>query len=265
VSELSIQNSDGLQIQSVDDWFRLAPPQKGEKQWKDGRSAKELAKAWFRGGTAAVPSEVAALFQRHPDTRGIRVERCVAEKVTKLDNFRGTHRHHDLVLHGQGAMGRIVAGIEAKADEPFGLTIRERLARARPGSNLPQRICMLAGSVFGRAVDSTIEPLRYQLLHGFAGTLIEAKDCGAAVAVFIIHEFHSDKCDPAKVRQNAEDYERFVRALKAQPTPQGELTGPITVPGGRYVPACGIQTGNIRAFIGRAVSDCRTAGTQRNA
>ena len=30
-------------ISSLDDWFRLAPPEKGAVQWKDGRSAKELA------------------------------------------------------------------------------------------------------------------------------------------------------------------------------------------------------------------------------
>ena len=38
---------NGHNIHSVDDWLRFAPPEKGESHWKDGRSAKELAKAWF--------------------------------------------------------------------------------------------------------------------------------------------------------------------------------------------------------------------------
>jgi hypothetical protein len=32
-------------IHTVDDWFRLAPPAGGARQWVDGKSAKELAKA----------------------------------------------------------------------------------------------------------------------------------------------------------------------------------------------------------------------------
>ncbi len=35
------------EIRSVDDWFRLAPPKRGEHHWQDGRSAKELARAYF--------------------------------------------------------------------------------------------------------------------------------------------------------------------------------------------------------------------------
>ena len=31
------------EIRSVEDWFEYAPPKKGERHWKDGRSAKELA------------------------------------------------------------------------------------------------------------------------------------------------------------------------------------------------------------------------------
>jgi len=58
MSPLLIQSSDGKPIRSIDDWFNLAPPKKGRKQWKDGRSAKELAKAWFRTGRAKVPEEL---------------------------------------------------------------------------------------------------------------------------------------------------------------------------------------------------------------
>lgn len=32
------------EIRSVDDWFKVAPPKGKDKQWKDGYSAKELAK-----------------------------------------------------------------------------------------------------------------------------------------------------------------------------------------------------------------------------
>ena len=36
------------QITTVDEWLEWAGPLGGEKQWADGRSAKEVAKAWCR-------------------------------------------------------------------------------------------------------------------------------------------------------------------------------------------------------------------------
>jgi hypothetical protein len=40
--------------------------------------------------------------------------------VTRLDDFRGEHRNHDLVAVGEAAGGRTLLAIEAKADESFG-------------------------------------------------------------------------------------------------------------------------------------------------
>ncbi|MCK4311925.1 MAG: hypothetical protein KAW88_04245 [Candidatus Cloacimonetes bacterium] len=36
-------------INNIDDWKKLCPPEGGDKQWKDGRSAKELAKELDKG------------------------------------------------------------------------------------------------------------------------------------------------------------------------------------------------------------------------
>jgi hypothetical protein len=43
-------------------------PSRGGKQWKDRRSAKELAKAWFRTREPKVPEEFELLFKSHPST-----------------------------------------------------------------------------------------------------------------------------------------------------------------------------------------------------
>jgi hypothetical protein len=39
----------GQIIDSVDDWFRLAPPAGRQTQWVTYRSAKELARRWVGG------------------------------------------------------------------------------------------------------------------------------------------------------------------------------------------------------------------------
>jgi hypothetical protein len=46
-------------VSSVSDWFTEWKPQMGLRHWQDGKSAKELAKAWFprdRGPQVSSPS-----------------------------------------------------------------------------------------------------------------------------------------------------------------------------------------------------------------
>jgi hypothetical protein len=53
---------DGCEIHSIADWFNFAPPRGGLRHWVDGRSAKELARAWFPpAGGLSVPEEFLAL------------------------------------------------------------------------------------------------------------------------------------------------------------------------------------------------------------
>ena len=51
--------------------------------------------------------------------------------MTELDDFRGEPRNNDMVLLGDAAGRRIVVGLEAKADEPFGDIIAEYI-KGRP-------------------------------------------------------------------------------------------------------------------------------------
>jgi hypothetical protein len=252
LGSLLIQNSNGQAIRSVKDWFDLAPPKKGKKQWKDGRSAKELAKAWFRTGDPKVPEELEALFKSHPLTEELMIERAIPERKTKLDDFRGETRNSDLILIGNAEGVRTLVGIEAKADEPFGQIIREYLEeKTGTKSKVPDRIDLLARSIFGQPIDEKLGQLHYQLLHSLAGTLIEAKQQKASLALFVVHEFISKKTNPEKVQQNKTDFERFVLAFRALEGVQiwsGIVLGPIKVNGGEFVP------GDIPALIGKVTT-----------
>ena len=249
---MQIISVSGEPIESVDDWLRLAPPARGLAHWKDGRSAKELAKAWFASGAAQVPDELAALLKSHPATAALKLESGTPEVVTKLDNYRGAARHHDLVLVGRAAGVCTLVAVEAKADEPFDDPIAKRLAKSSDGgSNLPQRIDLLCRSIFGRPCDAALGQLRYQLLHGVAGTLIEASKQEATQAVFVVHEFLSAGTDPEKAALNAQDLERFVRTLPggaAAELRHGQLGGPIMVPGGEFVPV------HLPLFVGKVTT-----------
>jgi hypothetical protein len=167
-------HKSGHEILSVEDWFSYAPPKKGELQWKDRRSAKELAQSWFRDDTPKSPDELGALMEAKFDT-GIIFDEAKPECIIELDEFVGEHRNCDLVVLCNAGAKRMVINVEAKADEPFGDLIGEYFDRkAGSGSNVPARIRQLSLALFGREPDEAIRKLRYQLLHAVAATLIEA-------------------------------------------------------------------------------------------
>ncbi len=237
-------HKSGTEIRSIDDWFLLAPPKKGIKQWKDGRSAKELAKAYFpSSGQPKIPNELIKLLNSHEDTKDAVIDEGIPEHIVALDNFRGEQRNCDLVLYGRVGNKPIAINIEAKADEPFGLTIQKKLdSVTNPRSNIPKRIDLLCRSLFGKTVQEMPElaNLRYQLITGAAGTLIDAESIKAHLSVFVIHVFLSNKLDVEKVDQNEKDFNKFIRLLSKNPQlklEDGELFGPIVVNGGEFVPS----------------------------
>jgi hypothetical protein len=244
---LRIQKDDH-EIATVDQWFEFAPPRGGVRQWVDGRSAKELAKAFLEGSVPATPPELRALLSSHQDLGTVDLAVGFPEYKIALDEFRGETRNADLAAVGIGKTGRVALTIEAKADEPFGGTIRETLATAPAKSNLPKRIAALAKAVFGHT-GPEIDGLRYQLLHGAAASLILAQEQSAAAALFIVLEFRGPSCSRENLDRNRSDFELFVKTLSpsAAPPATGTLTGPFLVPGGGLVPT------GLPLYVGKAV------------
>lgn len=229
---LIIQNRAGLPISTMEEWFQHAPPRLGKRHWKDLRSAKEQARAWLRNGSPEVPEELTRLFETHDDTKGFTIDLAIPELVTPLDNF-GEGRNHDLIGCGKIGGESAVIGIEAKADESFGDLISSKLGEgdAKQGSQLRNRIHALLETAFGSA-DPRCHGLRYQLLHAFVGTLIEAKKRRAKTALFVVHEFISKNLSSSNLDRNARDLNSFVRALhrgNEGPFDARRLIGPLTI------------------------------------
>jgi hypothetical protein len=235
---LIIQSQSGISIRTLQDWHVHAPPKDPVLHWKDGRSAKELARAWCGGGSPAMPHDLAELLDSHPATAGFTPELAIPERVTRLDDFRGEHRNQDLVVIGMRGVERVVLGIEAKADEPLGSRVGE-IRSGNPRSQRLARLDLLARQILGRPADTTLAHLRYQLLTGIAGALIEARQRHAALAVFLVHVFHSPGMSSTKVARNATALDDLLAVLGSAPvsrTAAGWLTDPVTVPGGPFVP-----------------------------
>ena len=98
-------------INSLEDWFEFAAPTK-EDHWKDGRSAKELAK-YILSGNGYLPQEIKDILLQIGCSQD-KIFKGEPEKITSLKVGRGTGRHHDLLLEQEK---EIVVGIEAKAND----------------------------------------------------------------------------------------------------------------------------------------------------
>jgi hypothetical protein len=239
MSPVRISSVQGEEINSLEDWFRLAPPKQKSAHWSDGRSAKELARLWTSSVPSEVPDVVATILRSHPEIENLTIESAIPEVVTRLDNLRGGHRNHDLILLGETEKKSVLIAIEAKADEPFGKTIQNYLTSLKPGSMAGERIQKLSHAIFGRSIDSELRKLRYQLFHAVAGTLIEAKKREADIAIFLVHEFITPKTKCMLIERNAEDFQMFIHTfpeLRTELIKYGSLLGPVKVRGGSFVP-----------------------------
>lgn len=238
---LTGKKEDGQPIRDLATWFEHAPPAGGSKQWKDYRSAKELARAWFRHGVARIPDELCDVIRRYKQTKGIQFHHAVAEMEIAFDDFTGGRRNADLMMWGTSKEGRnasVVVTIEAKADEEFGKSsigeTHDQALRSGKHTNAPARAQQLSRAIMGRELDETIAPLRYQLFHALAATACLAKAKNAALGLLVIHEFVSITIDFDKFVQNANDLSAFVRRINGWENAVlkcGEPLKPVRLPG----------------------------------
>jgi len=207
-------------IETLSDWKIHGKPA-STSHWKDGRSAKELARHWLSG--QAEREVVELLEPQYPD---IELIVGVAEEQTAFDTYRGGKRNHDLLVTAKYAKGALAIGVEGKADEPFGDPLWKQLESATEAhqenerSRALDRLTDLAHLFLGPAVDlshgSVGGELGYQLLTALAGTLAAAKSMNAVSAVFLAHEFDTQETERSKRAANAKQYETFISLMGAQ-------------------------------------------------
>lgn len=242
----------GTAIRDLDEWYAYAPPRKPKQQWKDFRSAKELARSWLRDGSPSMPIEYSELLHSLTLTRRFEPEFAIAEVEIPIDEFFGP-RNSDLVVIGMAGRHRIVLAVEAKADEEFAKTVAGEMQGLPTRSNKPERVARLVTAVLNRSLNAHVNTLRYQLLHSLAATAIKAKEHGAKLGVLLIHEFISLKLDFDKVAANASDLKSFVRTVpgwEQQTIVTGKLLPPIMLKGNKDVPNDQLVTiGKVRTLI----------------
>jgi hypothetical protein len=247
----------GQPIASLADWAQHAPP-KSPRHWVDGRSAKEVARAWLEGGGITMPHEVLAALASHPRFDSVLSWDAEPEARLRFDAFPGEPRNSDLLVIANDALGPFVLAVEAKADESYGETLGAVLAAAlerhieNPRSNGIARIEGLATLLLKprSGAQPKAGDLRYQLFTACAGALAEAHRRRSARAIMLVHEFITSATTEVKHARNASDLGLFLSRLSGQAdrlVHDGELQGPFA-----FEPYPGVEL-----FVGKVTRNLR--------
>lgn len=243
-----LKKNDGSIIKTVEEWEK---PKKNT-QWKDGRSAKELAKSWFSDDTASVPVEISEILKQKFGNN-VEILQTIPEFTTNLPE-KGEGRNHDLYCQCNINNENVTLCIEGKVDEPFDAPIIEKYKKALEKRNnnkntrLPERIEKLVKMLplqYSSIENSIIKNNGYQLLTALTGTAIQAKKDNSDFAIFLIHEFYTKLANSKKINNNQKDYSSFVKALSNEnnlDTNQNILFGPIKI-------------NHINCYMGKVVSN----------
>lgn len=210
-------------ISSIDSWYRFAPPERGDSQWVDGRSAKEFAK-YMLSEAGKMPSEI----EKYIKSLGWECHDCdcFPEHVTNflLEYGTGSGRHHDALFVSKDW----VVGVESKVSESFDSRIEDWLEKGKKnkdgGKNRKARIKESLRLITGQAYsDKDIESeaildLRYQLISATVGTILEAKNHNIRKAALLVVEFQGnvlkEKGYMKNINTNSKDYQSFLDFLQ---------------------------------------------------
>jgi hypothetical protein len=209
-------------IRSIEDWRALAPPTRGDRYWKDGRSAKELARAWCSGAEPRAPADLVQLLSPLVSADHLADAEGWPEHRIPFDDIRGERPNIDLALLTGGYHGKTAICIEAKANEPFGTDVFGVLTSAAfkiardENTRAISRVQRLSALVLPEWEQPLphLSQIRYQLLTLTAAALAFARSSDASIAAVIVHEFAIEGyIDPSNQRRNARDLNIFVERM----------------------------------------------------
>ena len=203
---MRIEDTNGEEINSLEDWSKVFDTPQRKKHWKAGRSAHSIADFILnRSGE----KRIAKLLERVV-TEEMVLEKAIPEFEVPFDKF-GRGRVHDLGVFGTTNSGKsIFIGIESKVDESFNRTVSEVYLEAKAkqiageATNAPARIENLLRLNFHNIGPSVFD-LRYQLLYATAGTVAVDSD----LYVLLILVFKTHLYEELKALDNYRDYLKF--------------------------------------------------------
>ncbi len=116
----------------------------------------------------------------------------------------------DIMALAKSEYARAAIAVEGKVSETFGGLVKERTTNLSINSGVPERINFLKTQLgLGQSYESSLQQVRYQLLHRAASALIEAERIGANAAVMLVHSF-------SQTDEHLGDYQAFVELFDTE-------------------------------------------------
>jgi len=238
----SLENA-ATKINNLQDWHNYCPPVR-KTHWKDGRSAKELAKFWLDDKKQKQLEFLGFIQKKLPD---FNCGKIVPEYGTAFDNYSNPRKNDLFILEKNS---KTLITVEAKVDEPFGDIFIENLGKTikekkkNPRSRAFERMIGLYHNYFHD--NSAILNIGYQLSYWFAGTIAEAERLEVDNAIMILHTFIPPSAStPPNAEKKAiirKDFQNFFSIISEgkETINNGKLIGPIK----------NVNTNNVTLYIG---------------
>lgn len=193
------------------DWQALLADR--DKQWKDGYSAKELAKSWE--SSKGFPKEVQSLLNTSDTFDESELILGIPEfKVSLPGGSRPSQ--NDLFCLAKNTVGSMVTiTVEGKVKEDFGEILgkwlrKDEVELASEGKKT--RLSFIKNKI-GLPKYNLPDEIRYQLLHRTASAVILAEQFNTKYAIMLVHSFNPDlKTD------HFDDFVRFVNLYHSTDT-----------------------------------------------
>jgi hypothetical protein len=177
-----------ISTRGLDSWRgRLASP---DRQWKRRYSAFETAVSWELASKSesGIPEPVASLFRESMYGEPL-LMLAVAEHKVDLDGGTAASQC-DLWAIVNTSAGTLSLAVEAKANEAFGDDIVESwLVAGKSKESVWNRRKRFEHICRHLPTSELYLPVRYQLLHRCAASVIEAKRFGFSHAAFVVQAF----------------------------------------------------------------------------
>ncbi|WP_418511457.1 DUF6946 family protein [Corallibacter sp.] len=199
------------EIKNIFEWYAKAGPKDKETQWKVDHSALEFAKLVL---DETFEDDIKYnILNKISSNQNILL--AIPEQITKLDDFRGGQRNHDLTLYSENENEKIAICIEAKVNEDFDKTIKKKWEEGNKlKSNIQNRIKNILYSIWQTTDIEKFNDLKYQLITGLYGTIKYAEQLNIKKCVFCIYQIEID--GNTKIIKNENEIQKLLDFFNIQ-------------------------------------------------
>ena len=156
----------------------------GEKHWRKGYSAQELAESWFKAKGFAQP--VTQVLESCPEFSGAELLGGCFERDVDL-RTAGAASQTDLMIVAGLKSGIAIIAVEGKVKEALGQLVEKWNDHSKGKERRLAALCETLGLKVQQVND-----LRYQLLHRTASAVYEAQRYRTAHALMLVHSFSQE-------------------------------------------------------------------------